>query len=283
MSARADNVLDKELRRNQIFSEVRGEGTPILILHGGGLDHRHMLDALEPVFESTQRWMRIYIDLPGHGRSTVDETVATQDDVLHIISSFADTAAKGQKFAVIGESRGSYHAMGLAHTRPEDLLGVMLVVADGMPGESVDWRPKHQTLVTANVEAAKNASPEARTRFARLVAQTPEILDKIEATKVPAAKLADSSLARRLDEHFAFSFDLSAPPMPFEQPSLILNGRQDAVAGYQDMLDGIEQFPRATFAILDRAGHSLAWEQPELFKALTLDWLDRMAHEQNRT
>ena len=28
-----------------------GGGPPILILHGGGLDHRHMVDALEPVFQ----------------------------------------------------------------------------------------------------------------------------------------------------------------------------------------------------------------------------------------
>lgn len=33
-----------------------------------------------------------------------------------------DTAFEGEKFAVIGESRGSYHAMGLAHTRPNDIL-----------------------------------------------------------------------------------------------------------------------------------------------------------------
>ncbi len=28
----------------------------------------------------------------------------------------------------------------------------------------------------------------------------------------------------------------------------------------------IENYPRATYVILDKAGHSLSWEQPDLFK-----------------
>ncbi len=48
------------------------------------------------------------------------------------------------------------------------------------------------------------------------------------------------------------------------------------MSGYKDMMDGIERYPRATLAVLDRAGHSLTWEQPELFKPLTLDWLDKI-------
>jgi pimeloyl-ACP methyl ester carboxylesterase len=35
---------------------------------------------------------------------------------------------------------------------------------------------------------------------------------------------------------------------------------------------------RATYAILDKAGHSLSWEQPELFSALVKDWIRRVEH-----
>ncbi|MFC6583109.1 alpha/beta fold hydrolase [Sulfitobacter aestuariivivens] len=245
-------------------------------MHGGGLDHRHMMDALEPVFADRAGWKRVYLDLPGHGRSTVDETVATQDEVFELIRAFAKTVFRDERFAVVGESRGSYHAMAFAHVRPADLRGMMLVVADGMPGATVDWRPEHSTLVCAPEGLAEGVSAEARARFSRLVVQRPEILSKIEKTKVPAAHLVDASLAARIRKNFGFSFDLTAPPAPFEKPALILNGRQDAMAGYKDMMDGIERYPRATFAVLDRAGHSLSWEQPALFRALTQDWLDRM-------
>lgn len=65
-----------------VHAQERGAGTPILVLHGGGLDHRHMLDALEPVFIQSSGWRRVYIDLPGHGLSKVDESVQTQDGAL---------------------------------------------------------------------------------------------------------------------------------------------------------------------------------------------------------
>ncbi|TDL83762.1 alpha/beta fold hydrolase [Meridianimarinicoccus aquatilis] len=266
-----------ELPNGCINVETRGSGTPVLALHGGGLDHRHMLDALEPVFEESTGWKRVYIDLPGHGYSKADASVQSQDDVLNMISAFIDLVFDGQKLAVIGESRGSYHAMGLAHARPADLLGMMLIVADGMPGSTVDWRPTHQTLVPFSEGIPKRTSPEAAARFGRLVVQSPDILQKIENIKLPAAALADDELATRLNQNFNFSFDLPNPASAFEKPTLIVNGRQDAMAGYQDMMDRFERYPRATLAVLDCAGHSLAWERPELFRALTLDWLHRMS------
>jgi len=63
----------------------------------------------------------------------------------------------------------------------------------------------------------------------------------------------------------------------FEGPSLIVAGRQDSTTGYLDAIDLLPQFPRATIAVLDSAGHGLAWERPELFDALLRDWLVRLA------
>lgn len=265
-----------EVPHGGIHAEIRGEGIPVLILHGGGLDHRHMLDALEPVFLETSGWKRVYIDLPGHGRSEANDSVTAQDDVLSMISAFADAAFRGKKFAVIGESRGSYHAMALVHQRPQDIMGMMLVVADGMVAAAASSRPPHEILRPAPEEMTRYASQEAKARFSRLVVQRQDILEKIERTKVPAAALADKVLADRIRRSFEFSFDLTAPTVRFAEPCLIVNGRQDAISGYRDMMDAIERYPHATLAILDRAGHSLSWEQPALFKALALEWLDRM-------
>jgi pimeloyl-ACP methyl ester carboxylesterase len=48
------------------------------------------------------------------------------------------------------------------------------------------------------------------------------------------------------------------------------------VVGYRDAARLVENFPRATVAILDRAGHNLQIEQQRLFEALAAEWLDRM-------
>lgn len=63
---------------------------------------------------------------------------------------------------------------------------------------------------------------------------------------------------------------------PFGGPVLICSGRQDP-AGHRRISAILDRYPRGTLAILDRAGHLLFAEQPELFRHLAGDWLDRAA------
>jgi pimeloyl-ACP methyl ester carboxylesterase len=80
----------------------------------------------------------------------------------------------------------------------------------------------------------------------------------------------------RLQSHgYPLSFDVDAAP-PFEKPTLILVGRQDGMVGYRDAWEILENYPRSTFAVLDRAGHNLQIEQETLFNALVNEWLDRV-------
>lgn len=64
----------------------------------------------------------------------------------------------------------------------------------------------------------------------------------------------------------------------FNKPTLILLGKQDDCVGYKDARNILENFPHATFAVLDRAGHNLQIEQENLFNTLINDWLVRV-HE----
>ena len=98
--------MEHKLPKCTIHYEVFGEGRPILVLHGGYLDHRHMVDALEPLFEDRRGWKRIYIDIPGHGKSPVDPSVTTHEEVLELILAFMSEILPGQGYAVAGESRG---------------------------------------------------------------------------------------------------------------------------------------------------------------------------------
>lgn len=57
---------------------------------------------------------------------------------------------------------------------------------------------------------------------------------------------------------------------------MILTGRQDSLVGYRDAWQLLENYPRGTFAVLDRAGHNAHNEQHQLFNALLGEWLDRV-------
>ncbi|TFG31649.1 alpha/beta hydrolase [Candidatus Thorarchaeota archaeon] len=94
---------------------------------------------------------------------------------------------------------------------------------------------------------------------------------------VPGIVKADNQFLERLQPTVdEFSFDVDKLPSRFEKPVLILVGRQDHWVGYQDAWAILENYPRATFAVLDRAGHALQIEQDNLFNSLVNEWLDRV-------
>ncbi|MGD0429558.1 MAG: hypothetical protein ABSA58_00575 [Acetobacteraceae bacterium] len=57
---------------------------------------------------------------------------------------------------------------------------------------------------------------------------------------------------------------------------MIITGRQDTAVGYRDAWQIIENYPRATFAVMDRADHGWPVDRLELFHSLVNDWLDRI-------
>jgi hypothetical protein len=65
-------------------------------------------------------------------------------------------------------------------------------------------------------------------------------------------------------------------PEPYPGPTLFLIGRFDHWCGYQEAYRILENYLRATFAVLDRAGHAVTHEQNFLFKALVNEWLNRV-------
>jgi pimeloyl-ACP methyl ester carboxylesterase len=94
----------------------------------------------------------------------------------------------------------------------------------------------------------------------------------------PGFLLGDAHFLTRLQEDgYTFSFDVEEAMVdPFEKPTLIVAGRQDWIVGYRDTWQILEKYPRATFAVLDRAGHNLPIAQQRLFDALVDEWLDRV-------
>jgi hypothetical protein len=104
-------------------------------------------------------------------------------------------------------------------------------------------------------------------------------LDAAERTVQPAIEATASiALEIRTDpRRYAFSFDLAELEKTFEEPALIIVGRQDTVVGYRDAWTILESYPRATFAVVDRADPGWPLDTVDLLAALIDDWLARIA------
>jgi pimeloyl-ACP methyl ester carboxylesterase len=113
------------------------------------------------------------------------------------------------------------------------------------------------------------------------VVQVPETLEFFRAWAMPGRRIANFAFLERLDAGPDLSIAIAGPlPAPFPGPTLILAGRQDNVSGWADAIPLLDSFPRATYAVLDRAGHAVPAEQNVLFRALVEEWLDRLELEE---
>jgi len=261
----------------------RGRGMPVLALHGSGVDHREIMGALEPLFANRPGYRRLYPDLPGMGRTPAPETIDSNDAVLELLGGLVDAVIGQEAFLLVGHSYGGYLARAVANRRPDQVAGLALLCStDGLGGE--DERPTHVVLHAADdldVDGALEPAMAAEFRN-YLVVQTPATLRRFQETVAPGMALVDQAALERV---FA-RWRLDTPPeqgAAYPNPTLILAGRQDATVGYAGSWGLLEHYPRATFAVLDRAGHALAHEQVGLVTALLAEWLDRVSEHRAAT
>jgi pimeloyl-ACP methyl ester carboxylesterase len=260
-----------------IYYEAYGEGLPILMLHGYGIDHNIMVGCMEPIFKKRPGYRRIYIDLPGMGKSKAPGWLGNSDQVLDIVIKFSEKAIPEGDFLVAGESYGGYIARGMVYKIPERLKGVLLICPVMVGDRSKRQLPPH-TVFVRDEKLLAGINPEDRKFFERmLILQDRRRWERFQQDILPGRHNEDTEFLERLKKHgYECSFDVDKIPSPFDKPSLILTGRQDASVGYKDALRLIDNYSRGTFSILDRAGHGLEVEQECVFNCLTSEWLDRI-------
>jgi pimeloyl-ACP methyl ester carboxylesterase len=273
--------MECELNSATIHYGEHGEGRPIVFLHGWTMDHKVEVADYEPIFVRNKGWRRLYPDLPGMGRSVAQDSIKTQDDILAAILDFIDHVVPDGRFVMAGTSLGGYLARAIAARRRSQVAGLLLRVPCIIADNAQRTLPPFQPLVRDDALLNSLASEE-RELLGDLLVQAPDYLKahrrKVHSLVQPAIK-ATSQLAHdiRADpKRYGFSFNLAEEEKSFEGPTLIIAGRQDTVVGYRDAYTILESYPRATFAIVDRAGHSWPVEAPDLLAALVDDWLARI-------
>lgn len=256
--------------------DERGVGVPLLVIHGWSADHRYMVADLEPNFDQMSPWRRIYFDLPGHGTTLAPHWLTSQTQMFEILKKVIDQLVGTEKFAVIGNSYGGYLSLGLVRAMPERLLGAALLVPD-LPDDANDRVVAHAQTIVQDMTFFSDLAPDEDWIPAGLVEHSQYALDEIRAHDMPGYRASDDSLLERLAKNYVLPQALRAMEGTFAQPSLIALGHQDSTVGFARQLGLLDEFPRATLAVVDLAGHYLGRvERPQVFNALVRDWLNRV-------
>ena len=259
-----------------IYYEEYGEGKPVLSIHGWPVDHRLMSSCLEPIFCQTQGYRRIYLDLPGMGRTPSASWIHNSDNMLEILIEIIDAVIGDEEFLLVGESYGGRLALGLIYKMSKRIAGVLLLCASTDPDED-DYLPKKKILWQSKQLASMEESDSLRGYIDMAVIAAPEMYNKWQSDIQPALDIADMEfLSNQCSEEYGPGLEKAIKTLTFDKPSCILAGRQDHIVGYLKSYELVERFPRATFAVLDCAGHLLQIENEPLFQQLVKDWIWRI-------
>lgn len=254
--------------------ECIGNGTPVLFLHGWGLDKRVLKGCFEPIFQRLKGFQRIYVDLPGMGSSTAG-TVKCSEDILPILHQFVQAITK-QAVILVGESYGGYLARGFIHEYRELTQGIILLCPLMVPGYR-QGRVEPYQLIEQDDTFLKTLTKEEYESFSYMnVRLTKDVWERYRKEIMPAIKLQDQKFLGEVLEG-ACSFDVDELDTSYDEPCLILVGRQDTEVGYTDQLGLLRKYINATYCVIPNAGHNLQIEQPEKFEAIVKPWFVEIA------
>jgi 3-oxoadipate enol-lactonase len=229
----------------------RGQGNPLVLLHGYPLDH-HLWDDVAPLLEDT--FDLILPDLRGFGESTTVDSPFTMDDYASDIAGLLDQLGV-QKAAIVGHSMGGYVALAFAKLYPERVSGLGLVSSQVLPDppDRKEGRYKSAADVSekgiggvVEVMAPKFASDERLQAFAR------ETMERQQ----PAAFIgALKAMAERMD---------STPLLSsFKFPIVIIHGEADALIPIDRAREVKNAVLQAHLVELNGAGHMPMMEAKE--------------------
>ena len=235
----------------QLAYERRGNGTPLVLLHGYPLDH-HLWDDVVPLLENT--FEIIAPDLRGFGDSTTVDSPNTMDDYAADIAGLLDQLGL-QKAVVVGHSMGGYVALAFARLFPERVSGLGLVSSQVLadPPERKEGRYKSAADVSANgigsvVETMtpKFTSDEKLQAYARASMEQQQPAAYIGALRAMAERADSTSLLS------SFNF-----------PVVVIHGDSDALIPIDRAREVKAALPQAHLVEISGAGHMPMMEAKE--------------------
>jgi pimeloyl-ACP methyl ester carboxylesterase len=259
-----------------MFHVTRGSGTPLLLVHGFCVDHRLLL-ALDGAIDAHGGWRRIYVDLPGMGRSDAGPEIDSSDAVADAVVAFVRQELGDEPFAVLGSSYGGMIARHLAAVLPAQVLGLALLAPLVDAGPGAQDAPERVVLVE-DAALLRSLEPDDAREYAEMaVVQSPEGWALFRAHALPGLRSFRPEVIGRLRARYPLTVEPEVRSTPFRRPTLLVTGRHDHVVGHRAAAALVDRhYPHATTAVLDRAGHNVHLDQPSLTAALVADWLTRM-------
>jgi pimeloyl-ACP methyl ester carboxylesterase len=255
--------------------EITGHGPAVVFLHGGNgraQDWDNQFPVLAPNYTA------IALDIRGHGKSEGPQTEAEYfipliaEDVLGLLNLL-----RIEKCCLVGHSFGGFVALQFAVTHQDRLAGLVPVDTSSGPygGGNTKTGELTQKLVGIAVSRGMDAvfehdaahNPERVEKFR----QHPELIEPARQTM-----LAMSVNAYIWGSRTVAKWQPVTPRLPeIKVPTMIFWGEEDR--RFETAVKTLEQgIPGAGLTTIQRAGHSLHQDAPDIFNQELLKLLQRI-------
>ena len=259
----------------KLFVEQRGEGLPLVVLHGGpGLDHRMFGDYLDPLADELRL---ILVDQRAQGRSEkapADTWTLTQ--MAADVSSLAK-ALSLDRYAVLGHSYGAFVALVHAVDHPGGAAAT--IVSSGLP--SVSYMDVERFVATLQPAEIREKVLASWAREAEVSSQ--EEMSGLWHDQLPyhfadpldpriedyERRTSQMVFAPDVVRHFAANeyggIDVEDLLDRVTQPVLVIAGRHERtcpVEGAEAIAKGI---PNAELVVLEQSAHMTFVEETDAY------------------
>jgi proline iminopeptidase len=272
----------------RLFIVERGQGYPVLVLHGGpGIDHHTFGDYLDPL---TDCYRLILVDQRSCGRSDrTPERTWTLEQMVQDVTALAQALAL-ERYAVLGHSYGAFVALQHAVTFPGQ--AEQTIVSNGIPSA------RFLAHVDRNLQAFEPA--ELREQVAsswerEKGVETPEDVAALLHDQLPfhfadphdprikeyEGRTGRAVYSPHVLRHFARQvyggIEVEERLKGVTQPVLVLAGRSDRTCSV-DAAEAIARgVPNAQLVVFEHSGHMLFVEEQERYIEVVRSFLDRHA------
>jgi len=251
----------------ELAVEVRGEGVPVVFIHGFPFDRtmwRHQLAGLS-------RWKRIALDLRGAGASSVAadgySVARYADDIVQVLDTLGIDRA-----VVCGLSLGGYILFDLLRRHAGRIRAAVFCNTKATADSPEAKRGRDEMAALAEREGVGAVAERLLPQLLApaTVAAQPDVVahvrDMIGRTPVAGLVGALRALRDRPD---------STPMLgSIGVPVLAVAGEEDMIAPAGIMQAMAAAIPGAQFAVIPAAGHLAPLEQPLATSRIVADFLD---------
>lgn len=260
-----------------VFDDVGPhDGTPILLLHGGGQTRKSWGGVARTLADHGYR--ALALDLRGHGESawsldgdySPEALIGDVDRVRHYV---------GRPMVLVGASLGGLVSLLYAGARPAEVLGLTLV----------DVVPRNNQAGVERIRSFLAAHPEGFESFDQAVQAVAGYKSSRSRPKDPSGlhrnlRTADSGrLVWHWDPNFLLQNDrawthgreelLVHAAQGLRVPTLLLIGGDSDIVDGRALDDFRTHVPQATVVVVPGAGHMVAADENDVFGTALLEWL----------